>query len=154
MARATTVGNGNLLVGLDYRGQVRDLYFPFVGLTNHVSGASGSFVHRLGVYVDDTLMWLDDPSWEVIMGSDSLSTIGNMIATNSAAAVRLESFDGVHNEHNVFLRRFTLKNLASKPRTIKLFLAQQFRIAESRRGDTAFYDPRVGAIIHYKDRDT
>ena len=61
MARAITVGNGNLLVGLDYRGQVRDLYFPYVGLTNHVSGASGSYVHRIGVYVDGVMSWLDDP---------------------------------------------------------------------------------------------
>ena len=52
MARAVTLGNGNMLVGLDYKGQVRDLYFPFVGESNHVSGASGSFVHRIGVYVD------------------------------------------------------------------------------------------------------
>ena len=52
MARAVTLGNGNLLVGLDGRGQVRDLYFPYVGEANHVSGASGNFVHRIGVFVD------------------------------------------------------------------------------------------------------
>ena len=154
MARATTVGNGNLLVGLDYRGQVRDLYFPYVGLTNHVSGASGSYVHRIGVCVDGVTIWLDDPAWEVRVGADSSCAIGNMTATHAGLGVTLTSLDGVHNEQNVFLRRFTLTNTRAEVRTIKLFISQQFRIAESRRGDTAFYDPRVSAIIHYKDKDT
>ncbi len=152
--RATTVGNGNLLVGLDHRGQVRDLYFPFVGLQNHVSGASGSYVHRIGVFVDTEMVWLDDPTWEVVVGGDTDCAIGNMVATNVALGLTLATYDGVHNEQNVFLRRFTLTNTRPEARTVKLFLAQQFRIAESRRGDTAFYDPRVNAIIHYKDKDT
>ncbi len=154
MARAITVGNGNLLVGLDYRGQVRDLYFPYVGLQNHVSGASGSYVHRIGVFVDDQTVWLDDPSWDIHIGGAVDQTIGNMVAVHTELGLRLESFDGVHNEHNVFLRRFTLTDTSGIARTVKLFLAQQFRIAESRRGDTAFFDPRVNAIIHYKDKDT
>ena len=154
MARAITVGNGNLLVGLDYSGQVRDLYFPYVGLQNHVSGASGSYVHRIGVFVDGKTVWLDDPAWEIHVGADANCAIGNMVATNVELGLQLESFDGVHNEQNVFLRRFTLTDLSGKARTAKLFLAQQFRIAESRRGDTAFYDPRVNAIVHYKDKDT
>lgn len=154
MARAITVGNGNLLVGLDYRGQVRDLYFPYVGLTNHVSGASGSYVHRIGVYVDGVMSWLDDPAWQISMGGDTECAIGNMVAEHAALGIRLESRDGVHNEQNVFLRRFTLTNTSAVARTVKFFSSQQFRIAESRRGDTAFYDPRVNAIIHYKDTDT
>lgn len=153
MSRAITVGNGNLLVGLDYRGQVRDLYFPYVGLRNHVSGASGSYVHRIGVYVDGVTLWLDDPAWEIHIGVDTASTVGTMVATHAEVGLRLESFDAVHNEQNVFLRRFTLTNLQGTARTVKLFFSQQFRIAESRRGDTAFYDPRVNAIIHYKDKD-
>ena len=153
MARAITVGNGNLLVGLDYCGQVRDLYFPYVGLQNHVSGASGSYVHRVGVYAGGRTVWLDDPSWDIHIGSATDCTIGNMVATNTELGLQLESFDGVHNEENVFLRRFTLTNLLPTAQTATLFLAQQFRIAESRRGDTAFYDPRVKAIIHYKDKD-
>lgn len=153
MARAITVGNGNLLVGLDYRGQVRDLYFPYVGLQNHISGASGSYVHRIGVFVDGETVWLDDSSWEVTVGTNTESAIGNMVAFNKKFGVSLESYDGVHNEQNVFLRRFTLTNLLPSQRTIKLFISQQFRIAESRRGDTALYDPRVNAIVHYKNKD-
>jgi GH15 family glucan-1,4-alpha-glucosidase len=154
MARLVTVGNGNLLVGLDARGQVRDFYFPFVGEANHVSGASGSFVHRIGVYVDGQISWLDDVDWEVSVKSESHSCIGSLFATNQKLGVSLASQDAVHNEQNVFLRHFVVHNHASTTRTIKLFLSQQFRIFESRRGDTGLYDPRVRAIIHYKGDTT
>jgi GH15 family glucan-1,4-alpha-glucosidase len=150
MARAVTVGNGSLLVGLDYRGQVRDLYFPYVGEANHVSGASGNFLHRIGVFVDGEMAWLDNPEWAIEVGSEDGSAIGSFTATHERLKVVLSSRDAVHNEKAVFLRHFILNNLAEEKREIKLFLSQQFRIAESRRGDTAFFDPRVKAVVHYK----
>lgn len=150
MARAVTVGNGSMLVGIDYRGQVRDLYYPHVGEANHVSGASGNFVHRIGVFVDGEMAWLDNPEWEIETGSEEGSAIGSFIATHHRLKLVLSSRDAVHNEKNVFLRNFIITNQADTTREIKLFLAQQFRIAESRRGDTAFFDPRVKAIVHYK----
>jgi len=153
MARALTLGNGNILVGLDYRGQVRDFYFPYVGQTNHVSGASGSYVHRIGLYVDEVLYWLDDPSWTITIGHPTTGLTGGFIAEHQSGIV-IKSDDEVHNEKNIFLRRFTVTNSSDKTKDIKLFFAQQFRLAESRRGDTAFFDPRVGAIIHYKGSDT
>ena len=150
MARAVTIGNDSLLVGLDYRGQVRDLYYPYVGEANHVSGASGNFVHRIGVFVDGVLSWLDDPSWHITIGSDQRTGVGTMFAVNDQLGVTLASNDAVHNEQNVFVRNFILTNNRREKRECKLFLSQQFRISESRRGDTAYYDPRVKAIVHYK----
>ncbi len=150
MARAVTLGNGNILVGLDNRGQVRDFYYPFVGLSNHVSGASGNFVHRIGVFVDGEISWLDDTAWEVTVGSRTDTAVGTMTAVNHKLGVKLTSTDAVHNEANVFIREFVVTNLRETSRTIKLFLAQQFRIDESRRGDTGFFDPRINAIVHYK----
>jgi glucoamylase len=150
MSRAVTIGNGSLLVGLDYRGQVRDLYYPHVGEANHVSGASGNFVHRIGVFVDGEMAWLDNPEWVVEVGSEEGSSVGSFTATHGRLKIVLSSRDAVHNEKHVFLRNFILTNQSDNEREVKLFLSQQFRIAESRRGDTAFYDPRVNAIVHYK----
>jgi glucoamylase len=150
MARLATIGNGNVLVGIDNRGQVRDLYFPCVGEANHVSGASGNYVHRIGVYVDDQISWLDNPDWKVVMGSEEGTLVGSLFAENKRLGISISSRDAVHNEKNIFLRHFSVHNHESKTREVRLFLSQQFRIFESRRGDTGFYDPRVKAIIHYK----
>jgi len=143
-----------MLVGLDSRGQVRDLYYPYVGEANHVSGASGNYVHNIGLFVDGEISWLNNPEWKIAIGSEEGTSIGSMYAENERLGIALSSRDAVHNEQNVFLRHFTVHNLRSEKRTVKLFLAQQFRIYESRRGDTGFYDPRVNAIIHYKGEAT
>ena len=150
MARATTLGNGTILVGFDYRGQVRDFYFPYVGYSNHVSGASGSYVHRIGVFVDGAISWLDDPEWQVEVGCGAETVVGSLEAVNESIGITLTSEDAVHNEQNVFLRNFTVTNTQKQAREVKVFFSQQFRISESRRGDTGFFDPRVNAIIHYK----
>jgi len=154
MSRSVTIGNGNLLVGLDHRGQVRDLYFPFVGEANHVSGASGNFVHRIGVFADDQISWIESDDWKVTIECESKSCVGALFAENKKLGVTLSSKDIVHNEQNVLVRHFTVTNTRQDKRTIKLFLSQQFRIFESRRGDTGFFDPRVNAIIHYKGDTT
>jgi len=154
MARAVTIGNGNLLVGLDFRGQVRDLYFPFVGEANHISGASGSYVHRIGIFVDGQISWLDDADWRISVSTEEGSSIGSLFAENQKLGIDIASRDAVHNEKNIFLRHFTVHNHHNETRVVKLFLSQQFRIFESRRGDTGFYDPRVRAVIHYKGETT
>lgn len=150
MARALTLGNGSILVGLDYRGQVRDFYAPHVGHANHVSGASGNYVHRIGLYIDGELAWLDSPEWQVSINCLKDSAVGSLHAVHGRLGITLTSTDAVHNEKNIFLRSFTIGNERPEPRSAKLFLAQQFRISESRRGDTGMYDPRVNALIHYK----
>ncbi len=150
MARAVTIGNGNLLVGIDERGQVRDLYYPYVGHENHVSGASGNNLHRIGVYVDSTFSWLSDSAWEIQVGADAETSIGSMMAEHHGLGIRLKTRDAVHNEANVFLRSIEVTNTGKQARDVKIFFAQQFHISESRRGDTGYYDPRVKAIIHYK----
>lgn len=154
MARAVTVGNGAILVGLDARGQVRDLYYPFVGEANHVSGASGNYVHRIGVWVDGVMTWLDDCAWNITIGGEERTCVGSLFAEHSELGVTLSSRDTVHNEHNVFLRQFIVTNTGDKKRNIKIFFAQQFRIHESRRGDTGYFDPRIGAVVHYKGNTT
>lgn len=154
MARSVTLGNGNILVGLDYSGQVRDFYYPHVGHENHVSGASGNHVHRIGIFVDGEISWLEDSDWKISIGSDSETVIGSMHAVNDRIGVTVSSTDAVHNEENIFLRSFTIGNEQKKVREIKVFFSQQFRISESRRGDTGLYDPRVKAIVHYKGKHT
>jgi oligosaccharide amylase len=154
MARATTVGNGNLLVGLDQRGHICDLYYPFVGESNHVSGASGSHFHRIGIWVDDVLTWLTDSAWTFSQEVDILGHAETICATHEALQIRFSSRSIVHNERDVFLREFTIESLSTKKREVKLFLSQQFRISESRRGDTGYYDPKTGSIIHYKGNVT
>jgi len=154
MARATTLGNGNVLVGFDYRGQVRDFYYPYVGHANLVSGASGNYVHRIGVFCNGEMAWFENAEWEIVVGSDPDTLVGGFVATHPRLGIQVVANDVVHNEHNALIRSFTVINQNAKAVQGKLMLSQQFRINESRRGDTGMYDPRVNAIVHYKGATT
>ncbi|MEK7268412.1 MAG: glycoside hydrolase family 15 protein, partial [Nitrospirota bacterium] len=59
MPRDLPLGNGALLVNFDGSYQLRDLYWPHVGLENHSKGQ----VFRFGVWVDGRFKWRDDPGW-------------------------------------------------------------------------------------------
>lgn len=150
MARSATIGNGNILVGIDERGQVSDFYYPYVGHSNHISGASGNFWHRVGVWVDGQFSWLEDRGWQVSVNTKPKRMSTDITAVNERLKITLHFTDVVHNEMNIFLRQVILTNDAEHDRKIKLYFAQEFRISESRRGDTGLYDPRVNSLIHYK----
>ena len=48
MPRETVVGNGRLVVAFDSRMNIRDFFYPKVGLENHVSGHE----LRMGIWAD------------------------------------------------------------------------------------------------------
>jgi oligosaccharide amylase len=138
-----------MLILLDKKGQVRDFYFPYVGLENHISG---HYIHRIGVFVDNEFRWFDDPSWEVVVASEKETLATKIQAVNKYLGVTIIFSDVVYNEKNIFVRKVTVHNNSEKRRHIKLFFNQEFEIYESYRGDTAYYDPHHNVIIHYKGR--
>ena len=71
MAKSVVLGNGKMLIGLDRFGQVKDAYYHYAGLENHVSG----HFCRFGVWVDGRFSWID-ASWNKRFGykRDSLVT--------------------------------------------------------------------------------
>lgn len=149
MPRSVTLGNGEILVGLDNRAQVRDFYFPYVGLENHISG---KYRHRVGVWCDGAVYWFDDDSWHISSEICSETFRGKTIARNDRIGLEVLIEDTVYNEKNVFLRKFEFTNLEDRDRTIKVFFGQEFHISESSWGDTGYYDPQHKSIIHYKGK--
>ena len=138
-----------MLVGFDSRAQVRDLYYPYVGLENHIGVGH---VHRVGVFADGVLHWLSDPAWEVGVDYEKETMAGKISARNEHLGIALSMTDVVYNEKNILVRQLSLKNLREGSREVKVFFAHQFEISESHRGDTAYFDPRCEAIVHYKGR--
>ena len=146
--RSYTLGNGSLLIGIDPRGQVRDLYFPYVGRENHVSGRT----HRVGVFADGTMRWMEDPAWRVSTRALHDTMVGTVDASLDIAGVRLSTRDVVYNEKNIFLREIVVTNERDEGREIAVFLGHEFQVGETARGDTAYYDPRAHCLVHYEGR--
>jgi len=149
MARAMVLGNGNTLVCLDNFGQARDFYFPFVGQENHIGQNQ---VHKMGVFVDGKISWIDNGDWNININFDDNSMVSAIFAENFKNKISLQFSDVVYNEKNIFLRKVIISNKDSKERNIKIFFNQQFKIGETNHADTAYFSSTIESIIHYKGR--
>lgn len=149
MARSLVLGNGNVLVCYDEWGQVRDFYFPRVGLENHVGE---QLMHRIGVHADGAMHWLSSGEFAVSVEYEPGTMVGKVTAKHAGLNLELRFSDIVYNEHDIFVRHIEVHNTATHDRNVRIFFNQQFHISESRHGDTAYYSPELHAIVHYKGR--
>jgi len=147
--KSVNLGNGKILIGLDNFGQVKDFYYHYPGLENHVSE---HLVHKIGIFVEDRFSWLDDGSWEIIIDCQKGTMASDIKAVNNALGIELFFKDIVYNEKDIFIREVTVHNLFDRHRVVKVFFNQQFNIAKTHIGDTAYYDTRDKVIVHYKGR--
>ncbi len=148
MSRSIVLSNGELCVALDNFAEVRDIYYPHVGLEDHVRG---HYVHRVGVWVDGRVSWLSgDSAWEISVSCEEDALAAVIHARNSQLGVELAFTDVVYNERPIFIRRVRITNTSDQNREIKLYFAHEFEIYKSHGSDTAYFDPQSHTIIHYK----
>jgi GH15 family glucan-1,4-alpha-glucosidase len=152
VARPIILSNGELHVGLNNYGLVHDLYFPYVGLENHSAGQSTR--HRVGVWVEGVISWLDTPGeWTFNFRYPHHALIGHTIAKNESLGILLEMDDFVDAHMSAFVRNIHVVNLRDQERDVRLFMHQAFAIGDSRSNtDTAQYLPDSEAILHYRGR--
>ncbi len=146
MPRDIPVGNGSLLVTFDEWYRIRDIYFPHVGKENHSEGHP----FRFGVWVDGHFSWISDEGWKRDLRYLPETLVTDVRLTNTRLGLELESNDVVDVHSNIFVRRLRVKNLAPKPREVRLFFHHDFYISETEVGDTAYFDPDTLSLIHYK----
>ncbi|QDU71278.1 glycoside hydrolase family 15 protein [Mucisphaera calidilacus] len=156
MPRDIPVGNGQLLVTFDQHYRIRDLYYPHVGQENHGSGGACGF----GVWSDivpatkaerrrKRLFW-SDQGWTIRQGyqEDTLTT--DVVMTHPELRLELRCSDVVDFHRPVLVRRIEVHNQTSKPREVRLLHHQDLFLYGTRVGDTAYFDPQVQSIIHYR----
>jgi glucoamylase len=144
--RDIPVGNGSLLINFDDKYQIRDVYFPHVGQENHTEG----FPFRFGVWADGKFSWTFEDSWSRVLSYEDETLVPSVRLTNSKIGVEMNCSDTVASHENIFLRRVRVRNLANTDAVIRVFLHHDFRIYENKVGDTAYFEPEIGALIHYK----
>lgn len=148
MSRPVVLGNGELHVGLNRFALVHDFYYPYVGQENHT--AAKHLRHRVGVFVDGRISWLDDGTWQVRMGYHDDVLVSRVTAINDQLRVTVEFDDFVDSSLNAFMRNIHVINHAETEREIRLFFHQVFVISDSLASDTVQYLPKENALLHYK----
>ncbi len=139
-------------VGINEFGMVHDFYYPYVGFENHSAG--NNLRHKIGVWIDGVLSWLDNPGeWTFNHRYPNSALIGHILAKNEALGVVIEFDDFVDSHMSAFVRNMQIINLRPESREIRLFMHQAFVIGDSRSNtDTAQYLPNENAILHYRGR--
>lgn len=151
MARPIILSNGELHVGINMYGLVHDFYYPYVGHENHTIGRG--LRHRVGVWIDGHMAWLDDGSWNISFSYPHDALIGHTTASNTFLQISLEFDDVVDSDISAFMRSIHVINHADHEREIRLFMHQAFVIGDSRGNtDTAVYLPDSDAVMHYRGR--
>ena len=152
MPRDIPVGNGGLLVTFDHQYQIRDVFFPHVGQENH----AGNAPFRFGVYADvpgqhrGALYWTNAPGWQVRQRylRDTLTT--SVSLEHRELKLVLYCNDCVDFHRNILVRKIKVKNLAHHERTVRVMHHQDFCMLGTKVGDTAYYDPEMRSIVHYR----
>ena len=148
MPRDLPVGNGRLLVCFDSDYRIRDVYYPHVGQEDHAQGHPFQF----GVWVDGHFAWIHDRSWQKSLRYKDDTLVTHVTAQNDRLQLHLTLNDAVDYSHNVFLRRIVVENQTDTEREVRLFFHHNFSLGGISIGDTAYYDPRHRALIHYKGK--
>lgn len=146
MPRDLPLGNGALLVNVDGSYQMRDLYWPHVGLENHTNG----HVCRFGVWVDGQFRWVDDGGWRRTLRYAQGTLVTEVELSHPDLRLELVCHDAVDFHENLFVRRIDVGNPAEQPREVRLFFHHDFYISSHETGDTAYYEPERRAVLHYK----
>ncbi|MEX1015627.1 MAG: glycoside hydrolase family 15 protein, partial [Phycisphaeraceae bacterium] len=160
MPRNIPVGNGQMLVTFDQHYRVRDLYFPHVGQENHAGGSPC----RFGVWADlpqvphnenerrkRRLYWSDE-GWDIDLGykPDTLATDVRMRHEPFQLELRCSDVTDFHRP--VMVRRIEVVNLTGEEREVRLFHQHDFQMYGTKIGDTAYYDPQLRSVIHYRQQ--
>jgi GH15 family glucan-1,4-alpha-glucosidase len=143
--REIVIGNGKMFVAIDKWLRIRDFYYPHVGLENHLSGHS----IRSGIWVNDTFSWINE-NWEITLKYLPETMVSNCRARNQKLDLTLEVNDAVHGSLDLFLRKIIVNNTCNEKREVRLFFSHDFHIYGEDTGDTAFYEPTLNSIVHYK----
>jgi GH15 family glucan-1,4-alpha-glucosidase len=148
LPRDLPLGNGDFLVTFDARYQLRDIYYPHVGQENHTVGSPC----RFGVWADGEFSWVGDPTWEIHIEYEHETLVGDTALHNARLGLRLRCRDAVDFDRNLYFKEVTAEDELGRDRDIRIFQHFDAHLFGNEVGDSAFYDPRSQAIVHYKGR--
>ena len=146
MPRDLPIGNGSLLITFDSAYQLRDVYWPHVGMENHTKGQ----VNRFGVWANGKFRWIDDGGWtrRLVYEHDTLVT--KVELTHRDLPVKLCCRDVVDFHENLYLRQADVTNTSTQEVDVRLFFHLDLYISGHEVGDTAYYEPERRGVYHYK----
>lgn len=145
---ALVLSNKKLLVNIDYKGVVKDLYYPNVGEENQLS----SNTNPLFFYIDDALVEINEENFSIEIEYLADSLIGEVTYTERAGRFSCKIRNVIFEKETIFFRHIVLTNLSEKPLEIKVIFQNNFSLLENSIGDTVIWYQPEGFLWHYKKK--
>jgi len=158
MPRDIPVGNGQMLVTYDGYYQIRDVYFPHVGQENHAGGGPCRFgvwsmIPRVPGRESERrrqrLYW-SNQGWQIQRHYERETLATDVTMSHEMLLCKLRCSDVVDFHRNILVRRIEIHNQHDEAREFRLFHHNNFQMYGSKVGDTAYFDPQLRSVVHYR----
>ncbi|PIR52996.1 glycoside hydrolase family 15 [Candidatus Peregrinibacteria bacterium CG10_big_fil_rev_8_21_14_0_10_49_10] len=150
MPHSLVIGNGSVLAAFDEHLQMRDLYYPHVGMEDHTAYGD---VHRTGVWVEGKgIRWFSHESWDIRPNYKPETLVGHSLLRNEELGIEIIAHDYVHPVRNVLVRNFLVTSIDGTEKTVRVFFHHDLHIYGDKQKDTAFYEPYTNSVVHYRQR--
>lgn len=146
MSTALVLSNQKYLVNIDHKSEVKDLFFPHIGLENQLN----KFRNHSCVWIDGVIYNFSDDNVEVVINYDDFSATGYSVVKIASEQVEIGFKYFMLTDLNIFYRKFCITNNSDEEKTIKIFFQNNYALRESLYADTAVWYQPVGALLHYK----
>ncbi|ACN99512.1 glucan 1,4 alpha-glucosidase [Sulfurihydrogenibium azorense Az-Fu1] len=145
MKKEIVLSNGKFFINIDKDLAIRDFYFPYVGMYNHLNSQANS----IGVWTGGKFRWIDD-SWQKSFDYYENSLVAKLQAISEELQIKLDFTTAIHKYSDILIHKVKVTNLSMEKQDFKVFFYHCFRLNESEIGNTAYYDPKLKGLIHYK----
>lgn len=146
MSTALVHGNGKMLVNIDDKLNISDLYWPHVGEENHLAKAPNEQMIR----VNGSHSYLSEPGWDFDISYQKDTLVSLSHARNAGLGVDLSFHDCVTPEHDIFIRDITFHNTTDHEQEIFFYVKSNFYMLEDDIGNTAVWYEPARLMTHYK----
>ncbi|MBS7346615.1 MAG: hypothetical protein KIG14_02795 [Candidatus Sacchiramonaceae bacterium] len=145
MSAIFRLGGDSIAVNIDNFGQICDIFIPQLGRNILPSNQT---IHKIGIFIDDICLWLDDKSWTINTQYDSSAATVKTEAINQRYQIKLCLAD-VASDGQI-LRKIKIEDLSGQDRQLKFFVYQNFILADGALNpDTAQIIDNGSAALHY-----
>jgi glucoamylase len=136
--RSGFTSNGKIAALYDNNFYIRELYYPYLGQYNHSVG--GYF--KIGIWHNSKFTWIDKIKDKKIF-IDNLTVNAEINWDN----IKVNFSDVAIFSHSAIIRKVDVKGEGY----VRIIFYHDFKLNGNEIGDTAFYDPELDSVLHYKD---
>jgi GH15 family glucan-1,4-alpha-glucosidase len=146
MSTSLVLANGSLLINIDYKLRLKDLYYPHIGSENQLN----KYLNEFFISINNKQYAIKEENFNIEIDYKDGYLYGKSILTSKKFDLIIELKDAVLVDRNIYIREIFVENKDKNLKNLKFYFQQNFALYESDFADTVYWDPLQDCLIHYK----